>query len=168
MPKSVILIHAQANAPAKPAEGETCNGCGLCCLAEPCPAGMLVSRRSSGTCKALRWDDESSRYRCGLVTAPADVLGLGHGLAGRALGRLVSRLVLRWISAGSGCDASFGVVGNVAAPTTMYASELAGFGAACERGAPAHVPLAASSPSASAPGSSPGAKRGRPRQPATN
>jgi len=35
-----IAIHAAA--PAKPALGEPCNGCGVCCAAEPCPVGMFA------------------------------------------------------------------------------------------------------------------------------
>jgi len=40
--REVILIHPEA--PAKPPLGAPCNGCGVCCLAEPCPVGVLVSR----------------------------------------------------------------------------------------------------------------------------
>ena len=43
---AVVWLHAEA--PPKPAEGAPCNGCGLCCLAEPCPLGVLVSRRRTG------------------------------------------------------------------------------------------------------------------------
>jgi hypothetical protein len=82
------VIHLHADAPAKPAVGAACNGCGVCCVAEPCPIGMLVSLRRRGACTALTWDPAGSRYRCGLL---ADA-GLG------------SRVVSRWIAAGTGCD----------------------------------------------------------------
>jgi hypothetical protein len=82
---TVIRIHALA--PAKPALGAACNGCGICCLSEPCPMGMLLSLRRTGACRALRWDEAAARYRCGLM-------------AQRAL-RLI---VARWIAAGRGCD----------------------------------------------------------------
>jgi hypothetical protein len=92
----VILLHAQA--PAKPAVGAACNGCGLCCAAAPCPLGVLVSRRRRGACQALQWDAPASRYFCGVVAEPGRWLRwLPAGLA-RSLAR-------RWISAGSGCDA---------------------------------------------------------------
>ena len=97
----VIAIHAAA--PAKPALGAPCNGCGQCCLAEPCPLGVLASRRRSGECAALEWQHD--RYRCGLLRAP-----LAH-LLGRPrktpvwLDTPLRALARRWIAAGSGCDA---------------------------------------------------------------
>jgi len=65
---------------------------------------MLVSRRRFGTCAALRWDATRSHYRCGFIVAPSAVLGLGRGGAARVIGRLVSRLAVRWIAAGKACD----------------------------------------------------------------
>ena len=92
-PPTVVWLHPEA--PPKPAEGAPCNGCGLCCLAEPCPLGMLLSRRRQGPCVALRWSEEGQRYLCAAVAeAPA---GLG--------GRLRAALARRWIGAGVGCDA---------------------------------------------------------------
>jgi Fe-S-cluster-containing hydrogenase component 2 len=92
-----ILIHAEA--PPKPALGEPCNGCGLCCLAEPCPVGMLLSRRRRGRCISLRWDEVQRRYRCGALAWQAK----------RSLTRLIERPLHAWmarmISAGQGCDA---------------------------------------------------------------
>ena len=95
---TVIWVHPAA--PAKPEAGAPCNGCGLCCLHEPCPVGMLLSRRRLGACSALRWSDEAGCYRCGLLWAPAEVLP--HLPA--ALRPLLQRLARRWISAASGCD----------------------------------------------------------------
>ena len=37
------LIRIHADAPAKPPVGAPCNGCGVCCLLEPCPLGVLLS-----------------------------------------------------------------------------------------------------------------------------
>lgn len=96
---AVVWLHADA--PAKPAEGEPCNGCGLCCLAEPCPLGVLVSRRRKGACAALRWSDADQRYWCGMVADPGGVTGLSRPWAVRAL----SALARRWIASGVGCDA---------------------------------------------------------------
>jgi hypothetical protein len=100
MRQTVILLHPEA--PAKPPVGQACNGCGVCCAAEPCPLGMALSRRRQGACVALQWSDESSRYHCGVVAEPRRWL--------RVLGWLpeatVRRLALRWIGAGRGCDAT--------------------------------------------------------------
>lgn len=89
MPKvhQVILIHPDAA--TKPAPGAPCNGCGVCCLLEPCPLGMVLSRRRQGACVAVRWDDEGRQYRCGAVVIP--------GLAW---------LAKRWIAVGQGCDST--------------------------------------------------------------
>jgi hypothetical protein len=96
------IIHIHPQAPPKPAVGAPCNGCGVCCLAEPCPVGVIVSRRRRGACRALVWSDEVGRYRCGLLQVARD--GALSGWRGVA-----QRLWLRWarrmISAGSGCDA---------------------------------------------------------------
>lgn len=96
---TVVWLHPEA--PPKPAEGAPCNGCGLCCLTEPCPLGVLVSRRRTGACAALRWSDADRRYRCGMVQAPGAVTGFTHPWAVR----LMSALARRWIAAGIGCDA---------------------------------------------------------------
>ena len=49
-------IHIQAAAPPKLALSMPRNGCGICCLVEPDPLGVLISRRRSGACDAVRWD----------------------------------------------------------------------------------------------------------------
>jgi hypothetical protein len=98
MARQIIRLHPHA--PPKPPEAATCNGCGVCCAAEPCPIGVLVSRRRHGACRALRWHDADGRYRCGLAAEPTAVLPR----LPRALAPLVRRLALRWISAASGCD----------------------------------------------------------------
>ena len=53
MSHRVIQIHPEA--PRKPSYGLPCNGCGVCCLDEPCPVGVVVSRRRRGPCLALHW-----------------------------------------------------------------------------------------------------------------
>ncbi|RYF67964.1 MAG: hypothetical protein EOO29_36015, partial [Comamonadaceae bacterium] len=57
------VIHLQPDAPTKPAFGQPCNGCGVCCASEPCPAGVLVSRRRHGACAALVWAAGDGLYR---------------------------------------------------------------------------------------------------------
>ncbi len=96
---TVVWIHREA--PPKPALGAPCNGCGVCCLAEPCPVGILVSGRRTGACAALRWDDGQARYLCGMVSAPAEVLSPRW----RWLAPWIGRRARRWIAAGQGCDA---------------------------------------------------------------
>ncbi len=89
-----FVIRIQAEAASKPAVGAPCNGCGVCCLSEPCPVGMLLSGRRRGPCRALQWDAQDSRYRCGVMAAAAQ---------GRLAG-WKTRLAGRWIGAGQGCD----------------------------------------------------------------
>ena len=94
------VIHLHAAAPPKPASGAPCNGCGVCCAAEPCPLGVLLSRRLRGACRALAWDAERSRYVCGALAHPERHL--------RWLpAAWAKRLVRRWIAAGDGCDADY-------------------------------------------------------------
>ena len=104
------IIHIEADAPLKPPEGKPCNGCGVCCLAAPCPVGMLVSRRTRGPCAALRWSDAQRRYRCGLLGTPkaASPRSMLH--------RVGSAWARRMISAGSGCDSSLAVDDHAPAP----------------------------------------------------
>lgn len=62
---------------------------------------MLVSRRRTGACAALRWSAVERRYRCGLLSEPADVTGWRWPWLLRA----VRAVAQRQIAAGSGCDA---------------------------------------------------------------
>jgi len=109
MSRQVIRLHPAA--PAKPAETAPCNGCGVCCAAEPCPVGVLLSGRRSGACTALTWSEQAGLYRCGLVADPRAVLPRLPA----ALAPAVSRLARRWISAASGCDSSL-VVESASSP----------------------------------------------------
>jgi hypothetical protein len=89
-----VMIHSAA--PAKPSQGQACNGCGVCCAAEPCPVGVLVSRRRSGACSALVWNESQSRYVCGILAK----------VRSGVIGRMTERWVRRMIAAGQGCDCS--------------------------------------------------------------
>lgn len=95
---TVIEIHPLA--PAQPRTGEPCNGCGVCCLAFPCPLGMLLSGRRMGQCKALRWSDGERRYLCGAISEPHSALPWGL----KWLAPRLSRVARRWIASGIGCD----------------------------------------------------------------
>lgn len=99
------VIHIHASAPGKPAYGDACNGCGVCCLVEPCPLGQWVSWRRRGACKALLWSDAARMYRCGMVENPGEHLRWLPRWAAPA----VQRLALRWIAAARGCDCTLGV-----------------------------------------------------------
>jgi hypothetical protein len=96
------IIHIHPAAPPQPPLGAPCNGCGVCCLAEPCPLGQAVSRKRRGACDALRWDAAQAIYRCGAISDAEGVLGSRW----RWLAPLLRRLARRWIAAGVGCDAS--------------------------------------------------------------
>lgn len=97
-PTQTIRLHRSA--PAKPAPGAPCNGCGICCAAETCPAGRLRFLQARGPCPALIWQEDAERYHCGLVTDPGRYLRwLPRTWQGAA-----ERLFRRWIAAGRGCD----------------------------------------------------------------
>lgn len=102
----VIPIHLQA--PPKPLEGQACNGCGVCCLAEPCPLGILMSGRRTGSCRILQWDDNTAQYRCGALVDPGSALRQSLpgvlGVLGKPLSAVLTRWARRWIAAGKGCD----------------------------------------------------------------
>lgn len=102
VPHRIIRIHV--GAPPKPSWGAPCNGCGVCCLAEPCPVGMLVSLRRTGACKAVTWVAKEQRYRCGMVLAPAQ--HLPGWLRALPVGwrHWLPWLARRFIAAGRGCD----------------------------------------------------------------
>ena len=96
------MIKLHIASPAQPPEGEPCNGCGVCCALETCPAGRLRFLKIRGPCPALEWSDEARCYRCGLLNRPGHYLGwLPH-----AATSIASRLFARWIAAGQGCDCS--------------------------------------------------------------
>lgn len=96
------VIHLHRSAPAKPAEGVPCNGCGICCALETCPAGRLRFFQKTGPCPALEWSAPETRYHCGLLIRPGHYLGWLPNAAAEISRRLFSR----WIAAGVGCDCS--------------------------------------------------------------
>ena len=108
MPQTIWLHPA---APAKPAPGAACNGCGICCAAEPCPLGVWLTRRVHGACAALQWSEAEARYHCGALAEPARWLPLLPA-------RWAQALVSRWIAAATGCDSDLQPGGPAAGPRT--------------------------------------------------
>jgi len=96
------IIHLHRGSPSKPAEGQPCNGCGVCCGLETCPAGRLRFLQKRGPCPALEWSPDDSRYYCGLLRQPGRYLGWLPSFSAT----LARRLMTRWIAAGAGCDCS--------------------------------------------------------------
>lgn len=96
------IIHLHQAAPDKPAEGEACNGCGVCCALETCPAARLLFLRKTGPCPALQWSGTNSCYQCGLLISPRIFVGW----LPKAAEKIASRLFARSIAAGQGCDCS--------------------------------------------------------------
>lgn len=100
MSRATHIITIRADAPPKPAEGEACNGCGICCSAERCPVAWLFLPLRGGPCPALEWNAKAGRYRCGMVDNPArHVRWLPRRWNPRA-----SQWFARRIAAGHGCD----------------------------------------------------------------
>jgi hypothetical protein len=116
----VILIHPDA--PSKPGLGASCNGCGVCCLLEPCPLGVVLSGRRHGACAAVRWHDDLHQYRCGALSEPVEVLQHALPRPLRRLARWLApglvRLARRSIAAGQGCDSTVVADGPPAAVET--------------------------------------------------
>ena len=105
MQQHVIHIHPQS--PEKPDWGAPCNGCGVCCLLEPCPIGVVYSGRFKGACRALTWSDEARRYHCGVLSqAYAQARPSLQGRPAPIWRRWWWRWVHRIIAAGVGCYAA--------------------------------------------------------------
>jgi len=85
----------------KPRFGEPCNGCGFCCIQEPCDLAREFLDCRIGPCRALEYED--GRTYCGLLRRPI------HYIAGIAdnpalSGPLQARIAFT-LAIGSGCDA---------------------------------------------------------------
>lgn len=93
------IIELRTEAPAKPAFGAPCNGCGVCCALETCPLALLRFLKRRGPCPALEWSAEETRYTCGLLNHPERYLPLPAGAQ-----NLARRFFSRSIAAGQGCD----------------------------------------------------------------
>lgn len=94
------FIELHADAPAKPAAGEPCNRCGVCCAYTPCPIARLFLFQFKGSCRALMWQEEG-HYACGMVQEP-DRFSL---LIPNTFRVRAGKLFAKRIAAGTGCDA---------------------------------------------------------------
>lgn len=116
MASSHTIIHIEPLAPAKPMVGAPCNGCGVCCLAQPCPVGMVLSGRRHGACVALRWNSVALVYRCGAIERPVEVLDAVLPVALRGartvLAPALTFLARRSIALDVGCDCELEVSGG--------------------------------------------------------
>lgn len=90
-------------APEKPAYGETCNGCGFCCAAEPCAVAKEFLKATEGPCPAMEFSIEDSRFYCGMMTRPGYHLGLATDIASH-VNRSMGNLFAMMLGAGRGCD----------------------------------------------------------------
>ena len=91
---------AVCNTPRKPKCGDACNGCGVCCIAEPCASAVEFIGATEGPCPALEFED--GRYWCGMVRHPAKYLGEPEKpWADKILGGIYAEM----IAVGHGCDA---------------------------------------------------------------
>ena len=98
MHQKIIELHALA--PDKPDCGVRCNGCGVCCAVEPCPVGHIYLFQFRGKCRALLWQDEASRYVCGMVVCPDHYMSLIPERWREHFGKFFASR----IAAGAGCD----------------------------------------------------------------
>lgn len=107
--KSVFqTIEIHPLAPAKPTIGAPCNGCGVCCAAEPCPVSLVLLRPIKKPCVALEWDAQAKRYLCGMVMQPSHYLSW---LPSR-FNLIATRVFKRWIAADQHCDADVTIIND--------------------------------------------------------
>ena len=93
-------------APAKPEYGARCNGCGMCCAAEPCPVAFFFLLQFKGRCRALLWQNDKNRYVCGMVVCPDQYVSvIPKRLRARAGRFFASRIATDY-----GCDLAAEVV----------------------------------------------------------
>lgn len=83
----------------KPAFGQPCNRCGLCCIAEACVLGAAVFNQLDGPCPAL--ETNGTDYSCGLVARPAHYAPAQTAARGEELLRDAARLIT---GQAMGCD----------------------------------------------------------------
>ena len=94
------IIELHPLAPPKPAYAARCNGCGVCCAAEPCPVAYVFLFQFRGRCRALLWQEAASRYVCGMAVCPDRYVSM----LPQSWRERVGRFVLSRIASGDGCD----------------------------------------------------------------
>lgn len=100
----IIILHPHA--PDKPEYGARCNGCGVCCAAEPCPVAHVFLWQFSGRCRALLWQENENRYVCGMVVNPHRFVRLIPARLAQRFGRWCAKR----IATGYGCDSAAGTI----------------------------------------------------------
>ncbi len=94
----------------KPAEGASCNGCGLCCVAEVCDLGRALG--DDRNCKALIQNPDRT-FSCGLVADPYSYFPeddlktwrMLDQMSGNNAGELaLKKMNAEALGAGRGCD----------------------------------------------------------------
>lgn len=90
---------------AKPAFGNPCNGCGMCCQKEACYLSRTFLKSDVAPCIAL--ESEDGRYWCGLVRNPANYLPVGSEPWKADVLRIhLSPTFAAALGLGMGCDAA--------------------------------------------------------------
>lgn len=84
----------------KPAYGEPCNACGLCCMVAPCPIAARLFGPVRGVCPALRHQRDGT-YSCGVMEEPRAYAPVRVARFGAPRLREAARIIL---GAGEGCD----------------------------------------------------------------
>ena len=85
----------------KPAYGLPCNGCGYCCVEEPCAIALehIPDHPREGACVAL--EREGDRFVSGMIRRPSPYMQLPNDWTDVHLGRIFAAA----LGAGRGCDA---------------------------------------------------------------
>lgn len=89
------LTRSAFNLPEKPLWGSACNRCGLCCLVETCPLGLMFFGDKAGTCPALKLGGGQSH--CQLIAQPDAVLPA-------LIAAEAQEMALIMLGSGMGCD----------------------------------------------------------------
>ncbi len=92
-------VHGVGGPPRKPAEGQSCNGCGLCCAIALCPLAVELLEAAKAPCPAMEFAE--GRFWCGLARRPSRYLGTP-----RFSDRLLGPMIRTALDIGEGCDAS--------------------------------------------------------------
>jgi hypothetical protein len=88
--------------PPKPKEGQPCNGCGYCCMEEPCQVAesvLHIDPTVNKPCPALEWQD--GRFYCGLIRNMSRYTDIRQEFDG-----FMGAMFSKWLGVGEGCCAS--------------------------------------------------------------